>query len=44
MIALPKKMICQKKLTASIIFSYEYEMITNDELLEAYNDNIQDFQ
>lgn len=32
-----------KKLTASIIFSYEYEMITNDELLEAYSDNIQDF-
>lgn len=33
-----------KKLTASIIFSYEYEMITKDEIIEGYNDNIQDFQ
>lgn len=33
-----------KKLTASIIFSYQYEMITRDEIIEDYQDEMLDYQ
>ncbi len=33
-----------KKLTASIIFSYQYEMITMDEIIDDYTDEMQDYQ
>lgn len=32
-----------KKMTASIIFSYEYELITRDEIIEDYKGKIRDF-
>lgn len=33
-----------KKLTASIIFSYQFEMITRDEITESYQDEMMDYQ
>jgi hypothetical protein len=33
-----------KKMTASIIFSYQYEMITEDEIIENYQDEMIDYQ
>ncbi|GGZ72474.1 hypothetical protein [Algibacter mikhailovii] len=33
-----------KKLTASIIFGYRYEMITRDEIIDDYTDEMQDYQ
>ena len=39
-----KKNNLSKKLTASIIFSYQYEMITRDEIIESYQEEIMEYQ
>lgn len=39
-----KKNNLSKKLTASIIFSYQYEMITRDEIIDSYQDEMIDYQ
>ena len=41
---LAKKNNLSRKMTASIIFSYEYELINRDEIIEGYKDKIGDFQ
>ena len=39
-----KKNDLPKKLTASIIFSYQYEMITRDEIIEGYQGEMINYQ
>ncbi|WP_272149649.1 hypothetical protein [Tenacibaculum aiptasiae] len=39
-----KKNNLSKKLTASIIFSYQYEMITKDEIIEGAIDKVQEYE
>ena len=39
-----KKNNLSKKMTASIIFSFEYEFITRDEIIDEYNENIRNLQ
>ena len=41
---LAKKNNLSKKMTASIIFSFEYEFITRDEIIDEYNENIRNFR
>jgi len=39
-----KKNGISKKLTASIVFSYKYEMFTKDEIIDNYNDGLNEYK